>query len=148
MNFAENRHSGGELEERMEQLGLISAVLGGFAFTFLSALLPLPSGNRLLNTLFTLAVLTSAMFFICALGWSLISWSQITVSVDSTSYIPPGFEAKHRLLSMLFIGGIVLLTLCLGLAGWIRSRVTGAVTTIIAAIALAVTLNVLGSFVS
>lgn len=132
----------------MEQLGLISAVLGGFAFTFLSALLSLPSGSRLLNALFTLSVLTSAMFFICALGWSLIGWSQIAVPVASADYIPPGFEAKHQLLSMLFIGGIVSLTVCLGLTGWMRSVVTGAMTTVVAAAALAVTLNILGSFVS
>lgn len=132
----------------MEQLGLISAVLGGFAFTFLSALLPLSSDSRLLNTLFTLSVLTSAMFFICALGWSLIGWSQMTTPADSIGHIPPGFEAKHQLLSILFIGGIVALNTCLGLIGWMRSRVTGAMTTVVAAVALAVTLSILGSFVS
>ncbi|MEM1264267.1 MAG: hypothetical protein AAGH76_17845 [Pseudomonadota bacterium] len=122
----------------MEQLGLISAVLGGFAFTFLSALVSMPSGRRSVTALFFFAVLASAQFFVCALGWSLLGWS------DS----PNELAGEHRLLSLFFVGGIVALTTCIGVVGWLRSASMGIATTMIAVAGLVSSMFVVRHFIS
>ncbi|MEM8983203.1 MAG: hypothetical protein AAGC71_09260 [Pseudomonadota bacterium] len=132
----------------MEQLGLISAVLGGFAFTFLSALIAMPSGRRSIDVLFLFAVLASAQFFVCALGWSLMTWASGSPDINPASGVPTELAAEHRLLSILFIGGIGALTVCLGVVGWVRSVSAGVVTALIALAGSIASVFVLRNFIA
>lgn len=57
----------------IEQYGLISAVLGGFAFTFVGAILAMNDKRKIIDLAFLLGVISASIFFICALGWTLIA---------------------------------------------------------------------------
>lgn len=125
------------------QLGSISAVLGGFAFTAASALLTLTSeARRTLSITVGLAIASAASFIICALGWTLAA-----VQLSGGAAMSAELNLLHARLSMGFIGGILLLFAGLGLSGWIRSRGLGIGTGTVAAVATGVVLLILRSFV-
>jgi len=104
---------------RIEHLASISAVLGGFAVTFLSVMLTHGDPRRRVGVLLGVTTAAAAAFLLAALGWSLVA---------ATEPRP----ALQRPLSLLFITATGLLFVVLGLGGWLRSRSLGAVTTAIA----------------
>jgi hypothetical protein len=107
-----------------QQLTLVSALLGGFAFTFLGAILSKNDSKKLTSVMVAISALTATMFFLCTLGWALFS----NASIESLSELA---IRKHKYLFKVFICGIVLFNILLALSGWIRSRNVGIVTTII-----------------
>lgn len=125
----------------MDALASISAVLGGFAVTFLSVVLAHADPRRRVGVALGLAVGAAACFFVCALGWSLLG-----VRPDVPEFAAR-YAALNRPLSVLFILGIWLLLAVLGLSGWLRSRRLGLATTAIAAAAALGTWGVLRHFV-
>ena len=107
-----------------EQLTLVSALLGGFAFTFLGAILSKNDNKHLTSVMVSIAALTATMFFLCTLGWALFGNS----SIESLNGLA---LSKHKYLFKIFIIGIILFNTLLAMSGWVRSKNVGIVTTII-----------------
>lgn len=131
-------------------LATISAVLGGFALTFFGALLMNTSGRASSWTAGLSAAATGA-FSVSAIGWALaasgLALASGTGAADGASFIA-SFRPIHRTLSLVLIGGIFLFLASLGVAGWIRSRAMGIVTTGIAGASVVLVLSVLSFVVS
>lgn len=114
-----------------EQLGFVSALLGGFAMTVVSVLLPMKSESRLF--LWTLGG---------ALGASLSLMIAAVAAVFAGLGVAGNFldyqEAKNYLaiVSQAFLLGICLLMLTFGASGWLNSRRAGVLSTVIASIAI------------
>ncbi|MBI1267964.1 MAG: hypothetical protein GC193_11100 [Cryomorphaceae bacterium] len=113
-----------------DNLTLVSALLGGFSFTFLGSILNHNDGKRITAILVVLSVLAATMFFLCTLGWSFfdekVDFSEMS---DLT-------KSKHKYLSKIFFIGILLFNVLLGLSGWKQSKMVGYVTTLIAVFAM------------
>ncbi|MCB0540361.1 MAG: hypothetical protein H6607_13310 [Flavobacteriales bacterium] len=107
-----------------ERLTLVSALLGGFAFTFLGAILSKNDNKNLTSVMVAISALTATMFFLCTLGWAVFGSSSIEA-------INPFALRKHKYLFMIFIIGLILFNILLAMSGWVRSKKVGIVTTII-----------------
>ena len=124
-----------------QQLGAISAVLGGLAFASAAALLAVAAGTsdpRALDRPATLTVGTAmasaACLIVAALTWALLTIRVIRATVEGSV----GFEeiaALNRPASLAFIAGVALFFASVGASGWIASRALGLVTTAVAALA-------------
>lgn len=119
-------------------LATVSAVLGGFALTFFGVLLSGAPDRKTGVTAGLSAAATSA-FAVTALGWGLAASGLALASADgaarATQFIDD-FRPLHRMLSLGLIAGIFLFVGALGLAGWIRSRALGLVTSSLAAVSM------------
>lgn len=128
--------------ELFRQLAFITAILGGFAITFLSVLLTASATHRMVDWIVGVTTAAAACFVLSALG--------ATFGAVIASYadpLPSDVEALHEPLSLLFLGGTVLLFTVLGMSGWIRSRRLGMATTVIAALGLIGSLFVMAPFI-
>ena len=134
------------------QLAGVSAVLGGFAVSFLSVVLVLSDARRRVAAAVALSTLSAACFFLTALGWSLFSSQYAKVAASSGAArvtFETMLEAANRLqrpLSLLFVLGILLLMATLGSGGWMRSRRLGMFTTAVAALATVMALVIVAAF--
>jgi hypothetical protein len=129
------------------QLASVSAVLGGFAFVFLGALIATERRSR--PQLLTAALTTpsAACFILCALGWSLV-----TVWLDSpqragTAELPDFIIDIHIFLSLTFLLGILFFFASIGVCGWIYSRSLGWITTVVSILAAVAAIFVVYPFV-
>jgi len=122
------------MSDRLAELAAISAVLGGFAITFLSVVLTHADARRRVGVALGLATAGSACFFVSALGWSLVA-SRGAGPRGADAAFDALYAALNPPLSILFIMGIGLLYAVLGLSGWLRSRPLGITTTVIAVLA-------------
>ena len=113
-----------------EHLTLVSALLGGFAFTFLGAILSLNDNKKLASWLVVISALTATMFFLCTLGWAFFARA---TEFDELSELS---KSKHKYLSLIFFIGILLFNVLLGMSGWLRSKKVGIQTVLIAFFAL------------
>jgi hypothetical protein len=117
------------MADGLAQLASISAVLGGFAVTFLSVVLTIADARRRVGVVLGIATGASACFFVSALGWSLLA------ARGHEAAFVARYEALQQPLSLLFLLGIWLLLALLGISGWLRSRPLGLVTAGIASVA-------------
>lgn len=120
------------MNELFRQMAFITAILGGFAITFLSVLLTAPATHRLVNWIVGATTAAATCFVLSALG----STFSAVIASNSGDSLPSDVEALHEPLSLLFLAGTVLLFAVLGMSGWIRSRSLGISTTVIAALGL------------
>ena len=124
--------------ESFGQLAAVSAVLGGFAVTFMSVVLTHSDARRRVSGAVALATAASACFFLTALGWALLASQAAKVAgsagADREFYVRQLAAAQwvQRPVSMLFLLGVLLLLLTLGASGWLRSRRLGAFTAAVA----------------
>lgn len=114
------------MEEGVRQLALVSSVLGGFSFTFLSALLLSTSEKRIKFWLMLGFMIASMCFLLSALGWSMIDLG------DSS----PENRSHHQNLVKLLLLGLIAIIFSLGISGWMINRKTGIATAIISVLAL------------
>lgn len=121
------------MDELFRQLAFISAILGGFAITFLSVLLTTAQTSRFVNQVVGVAMGAAVCFVLTAVG---STFSAVVASGWTPEGMANAPARLHEPLSMLFLSGIVLLFGMLGLSGWIRSRELGIVTSVVAAVAL------------
>lgn len=117
------------MAELLGQLGFVSAVLGGFAFTFVGALLTVSGDSRIYPWAFGTALFASLALMVAAVGSTL-------ASLAAANAYPAELARVHELVSQAFLLGILALLLGAGLSGWLRSRVLGYVSSSIAALAL------------
>lgn len=114
------------MEQTITQLALISSVLGGFSFTFLSALLFHQTEKKAKFWLVIGLMIASVCFLLSALGWSMMDLN--TQSGDTQSH--------HQSLVKLLLLGLIAILSSLGLSGWLNDKKTGLATTIISFMAL------------
>jgi hypothetical protein len=130
------------LSDLATQIGFLSAFLGGFAATLLGVLLIHEKHQRVVTASIALATL-AAVSFIAAV----IASTQLIAALHPDA---PGNVAhaslSARILCFISFGvGVYSLIGCIGLAGWIRSRGVGVITTLIAVFgAILVTLALAG----
>ena len=133
-----------DMPELFRQLAFITAILGGFAITFLSVLLTASATHRMINWIVGVTTAAAACFVLSALG---ATFSAVIASNTGSDSLPSDVEALHEPLSLLFLGGTVLLFTVLGMSGWIRSRRLGIATTVIATLGLIGGLFIIAPFV-
>ena len=117
------------MSDSIDQLALISSVLGGFSFTFLSALLITEKKQKRIDFWVLLfLVLASMSFLLSALGWSVMGFESEAEDLMS----------HHQFLVKLFVTALISIILAIGLSGWIKDRKTGIVTSTISFLTLIV----------
>ena len=140
------------IAEAFRQLAFISALVGGFAFAFVGVLLVAPLQSRVVSWTAGISMAASAGLVVCALGWSLgASVVMMGATMDAgadKSALSASLTIMHLRLSLAFLMSITLFFTCLGLSGWIRSRVLGVVSTSIAVLAAIASALVLLPFLS
>ena len=109
------------MEESIRQLALVSSVLGGFSFTFMSAILTMKSKKAYSYWVLTLLMIASMCFLLTALGWSLMDFR-----TNSTI-----LAKHHQSLVKILIFGLISSISALGTSGWMKDRKTGITTSII-----------------
>lgn len=109
------------MEESIRQLALVSSVLGGFSFTFMSAILTMKSKKAYSYWVLTLLMIASMCFLLTALGWSLMDFR-----TNSTI-----LAKHHQSLVKILIFGLISIISALGTSGWMKDRKTGITTSII-----------------
>ena len=122
------------INELAKQVAFMSSFLGGFALTFLGALILSEQESKLLRTMI-ISTATSALAFIVAV----VAMTQLIMI--STEGYPFEVDQKSLMSSRitgalaLFIG-IFSLMFTIALSGWMRSRKLGIITTIIGVLAI------------
>ncbi len=116
------------------QLTSVSAVLAGFAITFLALLLGHRERNKCLSASVAVTVVAAASLLVSALGWSLIASLLTQVPDPQAGTTAQEFDlswlaSAHRILSYAFLCGLVSLFAMLGLSGWLRNRALGIFST-------------------
>lgn len=127
------------MSDLFNQLGFVSAVLAGFAFTFVAGLLPLSSKSRAYPWVFGAALAAALSLMITAVG-------SVFASLAVRSEVVVDMARLHQLISQTFLVGVLGLLVAAGLSGWLRSRRLGIVSTVIAVLALWAAYGVIGPF--
>jgi hypothetical protein len=118
--------------EICKQLAFISALLAGFSFAFIGVLLTHESDKKIINWVIGFSISSIAGFLVCALAWTLSASRMAIYGEMSIRELPVMFINMHRILSFTFILCFFLFVITLGLSGWIRSRILGIISSIIA----------------
>lgn len=125
-------------------LSSISSVLAGFSLVFVGTLLTVSSSKKILEYTFVLAIITSLLLVLCAVGWTFLNMTQDRSEHEMQTF----FTRYHRILSITFLLGIFSLMACLGSAGWARSKSIGLFSTILAIICFSIIIMIIGQFIS
>ncbi len=124
--------------EQCRQMAFGAAILGGFAVTFLSALLIGYAPERRIGTWAIGATTTAAVSLIVATIAStllLLAVPQFGLTYDFSVWPSAMYRAKLIAEGTFFLG-IAVLFVGIGLSGWMRSRATGYITATAAALGL------------
>lgn len=116
-----------------ERTAFVSALLGGFCFTFLAVLLTAPKDSIAAEIAAALAAVSAIGFIVCAVGWTLAAphaTSAIGLHAGTTQTVSAWLLSLHKLLSMCFIVCLFCFMVCIAFSGWIRSRKLGFLTSI------------------
>jgi hypothetical protein len=135
--------------ELFRQAAFISALIAGFSLAFLAVLLTTVPERRIATWTAAFSIAATAGLVVCALGWTLAAPRMAATAAPpgSAFEMPSVMLSIHRTLSQTFIVCFYLFLTSLGLAGWIRSRTLGAVSTTAAVTAMAGAAWVLHFFV-
>jgi hypothetical protein len=116
-----------------EQLGFVSAFLGGVSTTILVTIVIFVDPKRSVSWIVGASALAASSLLIAVVAsWRLI----LLLNTDLSSQV--GQHMITLLYGSMVLGysvGFLSLITCIGLAGWIRSRKLGMITSIMAAIA-------------
>jgi hypothetical protein len=116
-----------------EQLGFVSAFLGGVSATMLVTIVIFVDPKRSVSWIVGASALAACSLLIAVVAsWRLI----LLVNTDLTSQV--GLDMIALLYRSMLLGygvGFLSLLTCIGLAGWIRSRKLGIITTTMSLIA-------------
>lgn len=114
------------MEDGIKQLALVSSVLGGFSFTFLSAVLLFSTNKKIKFWLIIGFTIASMSFLLSAVGWSMIG---MTNQEESN-------QSHHQNLVKLLLLGLVAIMTSIGLSGWLNDKKMGIATSVISFLAL------------
>jgi hypothetical protein len=121
------------------QLGSISAFLGGFAATFLAALLIVRHRSRAAGATIGLSATASVGFIVCVVGSTALS-AGLHPDAPSGPGTRDYLGDVQVVMTLGFMLGVVALLSALGVSGWLRSRPMGGTTTLLSAAGLAAVL--------
>lgn len=109
------------MDELFNTIGLVSAIIGGFAFTFVGAILTINNRSTVFKWVFGLAMFAASSLMAAAIG-----------SVLSALAAKQGFAVDlywmHQKTSLLFLSGILSLISSISLSGLIQSKELGYVS--------------------
>ncbi|MCW8106889.1 hypothetical protein OPS25_00040 [Alteromonas ponticola] len=134
------------MNESFSQLASVSAVLGGFAFAFLGALLSSDARHKPRFITAALVIPSAACFVLSALGWSLISVWMGSPFFDPDTPLPDNITGLHMLLSPIFLCGICFFFWSLAACGWVYSKRLGWLSSGIGLIATLLMIKILWPF--
>lgn len=139
----------GAMASIFQQLGSISAVLGGFAFASAGALLAATEqrGGSAASVAVGAAILAAACFILSSMAWTLSS-VRATGIASLAQALPASTFTMHGAMSLVFELGALALLASLGMSGWVRSRRLGWFTTIVAGMASLVGFVVVAQFIA
>lgn len=111
------------------KIAFVSAVVGGFAATFLAQLVTTTEGKRLAEWSTGSAAFSAVLFTVATISSTRIAMNTyLSAPADATASI-----AVELVMTFVgFVFGIYTLLLAIGLSGWIRSRRLGIVTSLVA----------------
>ena len=118
--------------EAYRQVAFVSAVLGGFAATFLGVLLTHRDERRLSEWTVGAALTASILLIVATFLDSFLVFSLPGLGARSVSELPAEVHSVASMAVFAFYGGIFALLASLALAGWMRSRTLGLVGTFLA----------------
>jgi hypothetical protein len=122
--------------ELLRQLAFLSAVLGGFAATFLATLLALGGRHRVVDWAVGAAAFAAVGFLLTAIVSALSG-------IDALTTTQAVLERRRWLSTTLFWSGLFPLLFAIGLCGWVRSRAVGVATTVAAGLGALLVLLIL-----
>ena len=117
--------------EICKQSAFISALVAGFSFAFLGAMLISSVKNRIINWVISFSILAIAGLLICSLAWTLSASRMALYGGSNITLVPQSFIDLHQKLSLIFILSFFSFLITLGLSGWIRSRNLGIISSVI-----------------
>jgi hypothetical protein len=129
------------MDELFAQLSVVSAILGGFAFTFVEALLALPAASRVYGWVVGAGLLAAMAFMVTALG-------SVLASLAVKNWYPVDIASLHGKISQAFLLGILCFLVATGACGWLKSRKLGYVSLSIAAVSTLGVVRVLFPFLA
>lgn len=123
--------------ELLRQLAFLSAVLGGFAATFLGTLLSIGDRHPTVNWAVGALAFAAVGFILTAI---LSAFGSAAFNVEAP---PDVLERRRAITLILFFAAVYPLLLAIGLSGWSRSRAVGIATTAAAVLGSLLVLAVL-----
>ncbi len=133
--------------ETFRQMAFISALIGGFAFSFVGVLLALKQRTSIVHWIIGITITASCGLIVCTLGWTMSANFIYPLAAEKVTDVPLFVKNMHRSLSLTFIGCLLLFLVSLGLSGWIRSRWLGIISSVVAFVAILNVLVILSLFV-
>ncbi len=133
--------------EICKQTAFISALVAGFSFAFLGALLVSSIKNKLIDWIMILSTLSIAGLLICSLAWTLTASRMTLYSGADIAQVPQTFLSLHKTLSLIFVSSFFFFLVTLGLGGWIRSKTLGIISSSISFIATIIFIVIMQKFV-
>jgi hypothetical protein len=133
--------------EICKQSAFISALVAGFSFAFLGALLVSSIKNRIIDWVMTFSILSIAGLLICSLAWTLTASRMTLFTENELNLVPQTFLSLHKTLSLIFISSFFFFLVTLGLSGWIRSRTLGIISSVISLVATIFFIVIMKQFV-
>ncbi len=114
--------------EGMQQLALVSSILGGFSITYVCTILTMKTEKKIEFWIFIVGLIAALCFLITTLGWSMMSFEE----GKSDTF------AHHQVLVKFLLVGLLTIITSISLSGWLKDTKTGISTTIIGFISLVI----------
>jgi len=133
--------------EICKQSAFISALVAGFSFAFLGALIVSSIKNKIIDWILIFSTISIAGLLICALAWTLTASRMTLYSAGNIVQVPQTFLSLHKSLSLVFVSSFFFFLVSLGLGGWVRSKTLGIISSSISLIALIFFIVIMGKFV-
>jgi bacteriorhodopsin len=134
--------------EICKQSAFISALVAGFSFAFLGALLVSSFKNQIIDWVMSFSILSIAGLLVCSLAWTLSASRMALYNGNNITQVPQTFLNLHRILSIIFILSFFFFLVTLGLSGWIRSRKLGIISSLISFISAIFFIVIMSQFVT
>jgi hypothetical protein len=134
--------------EICKQSAFISALVAGFSFAFLGALLVSSIRNKLVDWVLSFSTISIAGLLICSLAWTLTASRMTLYREGDIVQVPQTFLSLHKTLSLIFVSSFFFFLVTLGLSGWIRSKTLGLISSTISLIATIFFLVIMQKFVT
>lgn len=114
------------MQDSIQQLALVSSVLGGFSFTFLSAIITKDTEKSVKYWIIISLTMASLSFLLGAVGWSLMEFNKEIEAL----------QAHHQMLVKVLLLGLVSIIIAIAQSGWLMNRKTGITTSVLGVSAL------------
>lgn len=128
------------IAQALNQLAFIGTIIGGFALSLAAGIIAKPEKNKFASWTIGFSIAVTASMLVCVLGWSMASFRLYLFSANKniSRLIKTGFtiDELSQFLGLLFLIGIFLFFISLGLSGWNYSQTVGIVTSVIAGLAM------------